>query len=46
MLGKYRKQGVGNVKGTIVEHIAPPHEMSLLMKDLFEYLKDDEELTH
>jgi Fic family protein len=36
---------VSVVKGTIVEHIAPPHEMSLLMKDLFEYLKDDEELT-
>ena len=23
--GKYRKQGVGIVKGTKVEHIAPPH---------------------
>ena len=44
--GKYRKQGVGIVKGTKVEHIAPPHEnVPHLMKDLFEYLKDSDELT-
>ena len=44
--GKYRKQGVGIVKGTNVEHIAPPHEnVPYLMKDLFEYLKDPDELT-
>lgn len=44
--GKYRKQAVGIVKGTKVEHIAPPHEnVPYLMKDLFEYLKDSEELT-
>ena len=44
--GKYRKQGVGIVKGTKVEHIAPPYEnVPHLMKDLFEYLKDTEELT-
>ena len=44
--GKYRKQGVGIVKGTKVEQIAPPFEnVPYLMKDLFEYLKDDEELT-
>jgi len=44
--GKYRKQGVGIVKGIKVEHIAPPFEnVPYLMKDLFEYLKDDEELT-
>lgn len=44
--GKYRMQGVGIVKGTKVEHIAPPHEnVPYLMKDLFEYLKDTEELT-
>ena len=37
--GKYRKQGVGIVKGTKVEHIAPPHDnVPHLMKDLFEYL--------
>ena len=44
--GKYRKQGVGIVKGTIVEHITPPFEnVPHLMKDLFEYLKDSDELT-
>ena len=44
--GKYRKQGVGIVKGIKVEHIDPPFEnVPYLMKDLFEYLKDDEELT-
>ena len=44
--GKYRKKGVGIVKGTIVEHIAPPFEnVPHLMNDLFEYLKDTEELT-
>ena len=44
--GKYRNQGVGIVKGNKVEHIAPPSEnVPFLMKDLFEYLKDPEELT-
>ena len=44
--GKYRKQGVGIVKGTILEHIAPPFEnVPHLMKVLFEYLKDSDELT-
>lgn len=44
--GKYRKQGVGIVKGAKVEHIAPPYEhVPHLMKDLFEYLKDSDELT-
>lgn len=44
--GKYRKQGVGIVKGTKVEHIAPTHEnVPHLMKDLFKYLKDSDELT-
>lgn len=44
--GKYRKQGVGIIKGTKVEHIAPPYEnVPYLMKDLFEYLKDSDELT-
>lgn len=44
--GKYRKQGVGIVKGTIVEHVAPPFEnVPHLMKNLFEYLKDSDELT-
>ena len=44
--GNYRNKGVGIVKGNIVEHIAPPAEnVPFLMKDLFEYLKDSEELT-
>jgi Fic family protein len=41
--GKYRRQGVGIVKGTKVEHLAPPYEnVPFLMKDLFLYLKTDE----
>jgi Fic family protein len=44
--GKYRNQGVGIVKGTNVEHIAPPFEnVPFQMKNLFEYLKDSDELT-
>ena len=44
--GKYRTQGVGIVKGTIVEHIAPPfNNVPHLMKDLFEYIKDSDDLT-
>lgn len=44
--GKYRNQSVGIVKGTKVEHIAPPHQnVPYLMNDLFEYLKDKNELT-
>ena len=44
--GKYRNKGVGIVKGDKVEHIAPPAEnVPFLMKDLFEYLNDPEELT-
>ena len=44
--GKYRKQGVGIVKGTKLEHVAPPHEnVPYLMKNLFEYLKNSDELT-
>lgn len=44
--GKYRKQSVGIVKGFKAEHIAPPFEnVPYLMKDLFEYLKDKNELT-
>lgn len=44
--GKYRTKGVGIVKGNIVEHVAPPAEnVPFLMKDLFEYLEDSEELT-
>lgn len=44
--GKYRNQSVGIVKGTKIEHVAPPFEnVPFLMKDLFEYVKDSDELT-
>lgn len=44
--GKYRKQGVGIVKGSKVEHVAPPFEnIPFLMKDLFSYLKNGKEIT-
>ncbi|MEA9415740.1 Fic family protein [Flavobacterium sp. PL02] len=44
--GKYRKQGVGIVKGSKVTHVAPPHDnVPHLMNDLFDYLKDKDELT-
>ena len=43
--GKYRRQGVGIVKGSKVEHLAPPFEnVPFLMKDLFEYLKKSDEI--
>ncbi len=43
--GKYRNQGVGIVKGEKVEHLAPPYEnVPYLMKDLFEYLKNPNEI--
>ena len=44
--GNYRNQGVGIVKGSKVEHIAPPYQnVPYLMKDLFEYLKDKSEIN-
>jgi len=43
--GKYRTEGVGIVKGTKVEHLAPPFEnVKYLMKDLFDYLKNPSEI--
>lgn len=43
--GKYRNQNVGIVKGSKVEHLAPPFEnVPFLMIDLFEYLKSSEEI--
>jgi|TARA_B110000908_G_scaffold149662_1_gene183050 Fic family protein len=43
--GKYRKKSVGIVKGSKVEHVAPPFEnVPYLMKDLFEYLKNSDEI--
>jgi Fic family protein len=45
-VGKYRNQSVGIVKGDKLEHLAPPfHNVPYLMKELFTYLKDDDELT-
>lgn len=44
--GKYRTKGVGIVKGSKVEHVAPPYEnVPFLMKDLFQYLKDKSEIS-
>lgn len=43
--GKYRTKGVGVVKGSQVAHLAPSAEMVPgLMKDLFNYLKKDQDL--
>jgi len=43
--GKYRNQGVGIVKGSKVAHVAPPFEnVPFLMKNLFDYLKNSEEI--
>jgi Fic family protein len=44
--GKYRNQSVGIVKGNNIEHVAPPFQnVPYLMKDLFAYLRSDDELT-
>lgn len=43
--GKLRNKSVGIVKGSEVAHIAPPREMlKSLMNDLFDYLKNDDDL--
>lgn len=44
--GKYRTQSLAIVKGLKLEHVAPPFQnISFLMKDLFNYLKNTDELT-
>lgn len=44
--GKYRASGVGIVKGSKLEHIAPPSQnVPFLMKDLFNYLKEKSEIA-
>lgn len=44
--GNYRTRGVGVVKGSQVAHLAPPApNVPGLMKDLFQYLKNDKELS-
>ncbi len=41
--GSFRKSGVGIIKGSRIEHVAPPPEnIPHLMNDLFNYLKNDE----
>jgi len=43
--GKYRTQSVGIVKGSKVKHLAPPAQnVPFLMKDLFDYLKNTDEI--
>lgn len=43
--GKYRNQSVGIAKGNNLQHIAPPFKnVPYLMRNLFDYLKNDEEL--
>ena len=42
--GRYRTRGVGIFKGEVVAHMAPPAwNVDNLMKELFEYLRDDED---
>lgn len=42
--GKYRQSGVGIVKGQAIAHLAPPAaQVPALMKQLFQYLRSDEE---
>lgn len=42
--GKYRQSGVGIVKGQTIAHLAPPAaQVPVLMKQLFQYLRNDEE---
>ncbi|MGB5981845.1 MAG: Fic family protein [Nonlabens sp.] len=43
--GHYRKQSVGIVKGSKVEHLAPPHQnVPFLMKDLFDFINESDEI--
>ena len=43
--GKMRSKSVGIVRGSEIAHIAPPSNMlKSLMKDLFDYITNDEEL--
>ncbi|MFB9056604.1 Fic family protein [Mariniflexile ostreae] len=43
--GKYRNQSVGIVKGSKVEHLAPPFKnVPYLMKALFQYLQKSDEI--
>jgi Fic family protein len=44
-VGQYRTAGVGIVKGSQIAHLAPPSgNVGFLMKDLFNYIKNTDEL--
>ncbi len=44
--GTYRTESVGIAKNNTIEHIAPPFvNVPFLMKNLFEYLKNDDEIA-
>lgn len=44
--GRLRSKSVGIVKGSEIAHLAPPSEMlKPLMNDLFDYLKNDDDLA-
>jgi Fic family protein len=44
--GVFRKEGVGIIKGSQIEHFAPPAKnVQYLMNDLFKYLKYQDEIT-
>ncbi len=44
--GEYRKESVGIIHGKEVAHIAPPYgNIPYLIKDLFNYIKNDEDPT-
>lgn len=42
--GKWRTKGVGIFKGEQVSHVAPPADrLDVLMRELFNYLKDSDD---
>lgn len=44
--GALRSKGVGIMKGDKIAHVAPPpKQLNSLLKNLFKYLKDDDDLT-
>lgn len=44
--GQYRNAGVGIVKGAKIAHLAPPaSNVAFLMKDLFNYIRKNDELS-
>jgi len=44
--GSYRRRAVEIAKGDVIAHVAPPHEnVPFLMKELFDYLKSEDEIA-